>query len=154
MSAPMLTRRLVLEAPERVADGAGGYTETWVARGTLWAEVVPRGAGREVDAAILVMLIDEVFDAKITPSRAFSSISLKILNFSSGFSVAASMTRLAYSTPSVILVNVVILFKVACLSASEIFSLDTILSKFLAMVDIPRLRDSSLISINCTLNPD
>lgn len=51
MKAPQLTRRLVLEAPERVPDGAGGYTETWVARGTIWGEVDLRGAGREVDAA-------------------------------------------------------------------------------------------------------
>jgi head-tail adaptor len=51
MRPPALSRRLVLEAPERVADGAGGYVETWVARGAHWAEVVPRGAGREVDAA-------------------------------------------------------------------------------------------------------
>jgi len=50
MSRPVLSRRLVLEAPERVPDGAGGYTETWVARGWHWAEVVPRGAGREVKA--------------------------------------------------------------------------------------------------------
>jgi SPP1 family predicted phage head-tail adaptor len=50
MRAPRLTRRLVLEAPDRVPDGAGGYVETWVARGTLWGEVTLRGAGREVDA--------------------------------------------------------------------------------------------------------
>ncbi len=41
-----LSRALVLEAPQRVADGAGGFAETWVALGTLWAEVVP-GAGRD-----------------------------------------------------------------------------------------------------------
>jgi head-tail adaptor len=52
MSRPVLSRRLVLEAPERVADGAGGYSESWVARGRIWAEVAPRGTGREVDAAI------------------------------------------------------------------------------------------------------
>ena len=45
MSAPRLGRALVLEALERVADGAGGYSETWVPRGTLWAEVTA-GAGR------------------------------------------------------------------------------------------------------------
>ncbi|MEX5729284.1 SPP1 family predicted phage head-tail adaptor [Rhodovulum iodosum] len=45
MSPPVLGRKLVLEAPERVADGAGGYAETWVARGTLWAEVTPRTGG-------------------------------------------------------------------------------------------------------------
>ena len=41
-----LTRRLVLEAPERAPDGAGGFAETWVALGTLWAELVAR-TGRE-----------------------------------------------------------------------------------------------------------
>ena len=51
MSAPVLNRRLTLEAPERQPDGAGGFTETWVPRGRIWAEVLPRGAGREVDAA-------------------------------------------------------------------------------------------------------
>ena len=51
MSAPVLSRRLVLEAPDRVPDGAGGFSETWIALGHVWAEIVPRGAGREVDAA-------------------------------------------------------------------------------------------------------
>lgn len=50
MRPPVLSRRLVLEAPERVADGAGGYAETWVALGRVWADVAPRGAGQEVDA--------------------------------------------------------------------------------------------------------
>jgi head-tail adaptor len=42
-----LSRALVLEAPLRVPDGAGGFAESWQALGTLWAEVVP-GAGRDV----------------------------------------------------------------------------------------------------------
>lgn len=46
MSQPYLNRRLVLEAVERVPDGAGGFTETWVPRGALWAEVTAR-TGRE-----------------------------------------------------------------------------------------------------------
>lgn len=37
-----LNRRLVLEAPQRVSDGAGGFDETWIALGTLWAGVKPR----------------------------------------------------------------------------------------------------------------
>jgi len=44
MRPPVLSRPLVLEARARVADGAGGFVETWEARGTLWAEVAP-GAG-------------------------------------------------------------------------------------------------------------
>lgn len=47
MSGPVLNRRLVLEAPQRVPDGAGGFAESWAALGTLWAEVKP-GAGREI----------------------------------------------------------------------------------------------------------
>ncbi|PKP71755.1 MAG: phage tail protein [Alphaproteobacteria bacterium HGW-Alphaproteobacteria-4] len=46
MRAPRLNRALVLEAAERVADGAGGHVLSWVALGTLWAEVKP-GSGRE-----------------------------------------------------------------------------------------------------------
>ncbi|MDF1716420.1 MAG: phage head closure protein [Antarcticimicrobium sp.] len=46
MSAPVLSRRLVLEAPVRVPDGAGGAIESWTSLGTLWAEVRPR-SGRE-----------------------------------------------------------------------------------------------------------
>lgn len=42
-----LTRRLVLEAPERVADGAGGFAEVWQARGVLWAGM-RAGGGRAV----------------------------------------------------------------------------------------------------------
>ncbi|WP_323779495.1 head-tail adaptor protein [Leisingera sp.] len=38
---PKLTRKLVLEDPQREVDGAGGFIETWLALGTLWAEVTP-----------------------------------------------------------------------------------------------------------------
>jgi hypothetical protein len=46
MSGVRLDRRMVLEAPERVADGAGGFQLTWAVRGVLWAALKP-GAGRE-----------------------------------------------------------------------------------------------------------
>lgn len=46
MRAVRLTRRLVLEAPQTVPDGAGGHVLSWVVLGTLWAEVRP-GTGRE-----------------------------------------------------------------------------------------------------------
>ncbi|WGW02513.1 head-tail adaptor protein [Tropicibacter oceani] len=39
MSGVTLSRRLTLERPERVSDGAGGYAETWSALGTLWGDV-------------------------------------------------------------------------------------------------------------------
>ena len=52
-----LNRRLVLEAPARVADGSGGYSALWVARGQIWAAVTTRGAGREVDQAARLQLV-------------------------------------------------------------------------------------------------
>lgn len=47
MTPPNLNRLLVLEAIQRVADGAGGFNRNWVQRGQLWAEVLP-GSGRDV----------------------------------------------------------------------------------------------------------
>ncbi|MEM6618561.1 MAG: head-tail adaptor protein [Pseudomonadota bacterium] len=41
---------LRLEERQRVADGAGGFSETWVLRGNLWGDVVVRGVS-EADAA-------------------------------------------------------------------------------------------------------
>lgn len=49
MTERRLLRRLTLEEPAKAADGAGGNDETWVALGTLWAEVKP-STGREVVA--------------------------------------------------------------------------------------------------------
>ncbi|MEJ5216834.1 head-tail adaptor protein [Cognatishimia sp. D5M38] len=51
MSLPNLNRLLALEAPTQVADGAGGFSETWAVLGSLWAEVKPRtGRDREREA--------------------------------------------------------------------------------------------------------
>jgi len=46
MTAPRLSRKLVLETAIRVPDGAGGYAIVWSAVGTLWANVIA-GTGRE-----------------------------------------------------------------------------------------------------------
>jgi len=46
MAGVRLNRRLVLEAADRVPDGAGGVVVTWGARGTLWADIRAR-TGRE-----------------------------------------------------------------------------------------------------------
>lgn len=54
MKAPALTRKLLLEAPVQTPDGAGGFTTTWEARGTLWADVRP-GTGREKAAEFMTV---------------------------------------------------------------------------------------------------
>ena len=46
MKPPVLNRKLLLETPDRVPDGAGGYTITWVPLGEHWTEIRP-GTGRE-----------------------------------------------------------------------------------------------------------
>ncbi|MDX1785114.1 MAG: head-tail adaptor protein [Roseovarius sp.] len=46
MGRVTLNRQLVLEAPQRTADGAGGFDEVWTVQGTLWAQVKAR-SGRE-----------------------------------------------------------------------------------------------------------
>ncbi|MGV8955980.1 MAG: head-tail adaptor protein [Cypionkella sp.] len=46
MKAILLSRKLDLEAPQMVADGAGGFSRVWVSLGQVWAEVLA-GTGRE-----------------------------------------------------------------------------------------------------------
>ena len=46
MADPVMNRSLVLEAPQKIADGAGGYDRNWEPLGVLWAEV-KAGTGRE-----------------------------------------------------------------------------------------------------------
>lgn len=44
--APKLNRKLILEAPVTVPDGAGGFSVVWTSMGTIWAQIDPR-TGRE-----------------------------------------------------------------------------------------------------------
>jgi head-tail adaptor len=46
MSAPRLNRQLVLETPDVLSDGAGGFVQGWVPLGILWGAVTAR-TGRE-----------------------------------------------------------------------------------------------------------
>lgn len=45
-----LRHRLMLEAPQRISDAAGGVFETWTSIGQVWAEVTPI-TGNETFAA-------------------------------------------------------------------------------------------------------
>ena len=46
MGAPRLDRYLTLEEAQSVPDGSGGFTQSWVPLGDLWAEIRP-GTGSE-----------------------------------------------------------------------------------------------------------
>ena len=48
-----LNRRLVLEAPDETADGAGGFVRDYETVATLWASVEPTAARGDVVAAQL-----------------------------------------------------------------------------------------------------
>lgn len=46
MNVPRLNRRLLLETPDQVSDGAGGFNVVWRQLGWLWGEMTAR-TGRE-----------------------------------------------------------------------------------------------------------
>ncbi|WPY95074.1 head-tail adaptor protein [Limimaricola variabilis] len=48
MRPARLNRALLLEAPLRRPDGAGGFDQGWAALGTLWAAIEAR-SGRDLD---------------------------------------------------------------------------------------------------------
>lgn len=54
MTMPHLNRKLILEAPLREPDGAGGYTEDWHSLGDLWAEVRSRTGRERAEAGVPV----------------------------------------------------------------------------------------------------
>jgi head-tail adaptor len=54
MMPPVLGRRLILENAGRVPDGGGGFVESWLPLGQLWAEVRP-GRGRTAEGEGVVL---------------------------------------------------------------------------------------------------
>lgn len=70
MNVTKLSKKLQLEYPVRLPDGAGGYSEFWVTLGTLWGAVELRGSGRETDiASRLALKVTVRFAPFGSPSR-------------------------------------------------------------------------------------
>ena len=69
MNTPHLNRKMVLEAPQRSSDGAGGFSEVWQPLGIIWGEVLPRGAGREMIASELNLKVTVRAAPQGAPSR-------------------------------------------------------------------------------------
>jgi head-tail adaptor len=67
MSLPDLNRQLVLEGVTRVADGAGGFSESWVALGIHWAEVMARTGRERSGSAVPVSLMNYRITVRATP---------------------------------------------------------------------------------------
>jgi head-tail adaptor len=47
----------MLEAPVRLADGAGGYAESWGVLGEVWAEVTARTGRERAEAGVPVSAV-------------------------------------------------------------------------------------------------
>jgi head-tail adaptor len=70
MKGVHLCRRLVLEAPERIADDAGGFEESWVALGIVWADVRLRSGRETSDVTGRASEADYKIILRATPSGA------------------------------------------------------------------------------------
>lgn len=70
MSAPRLNRQLVLEGAVRSSDGAGGFSESWAALGTLWAEVTARTGRERAEAGGPVSAVSYRIVLRATPVGA------------------------------------------------------------------------------------
>lgn len=70
MKAPHLNRRLVLEAPSRTADGAGGFDETWAPLGEVWAEVTARVGSERREAGMPVSSVAYRIVVRAAPQGA------------------------------------------------------------------------------------
>lgn len=57
MTGPHLNRKLVLEAPDRISDGAGGFDQTWLPLGELWADVQARTGRERAEAGMPVSAV-------------------------------------------------------------------------------------------------
>lgn len=67
MSGPRLTRQLVLETPQRSPDGAGGYAESWMALGTLWAALASRSGRQTAQAGVPISKAGYRITVRATP---------------------------------------------------------------------------------------
>lgn len=70
-----LRHRLVLEEPQRVSDGAGGFTETWVEVATVWGALRPNGGSEAVDSGRLAGQVSHTVTLRhrdgVTPAMRF-----------------------------------------------------------------------------------
>lgn len=82
MANPVLNTELVLEAPQQIPDGGGGYRTVWAPIGTMWADVKPSSAreteigGRaasEVTHRIVIRSAPEASPRRPTPNCRFRS---------------------------------------------------------------------------------
>ncbi|QDC09775.1 head-tail adaptor protein [Oceanicola sp. D3] len=69
---PALNRKLVLEAPERMPDGLGGWSQTWAELGQLWAEVKSGSGWEKADEFLTVSSVPYRITVRAAPPGATS----------------------------------------------------------------------------------
>ncbi len=67
MKALSMNRRLVLEAPELLSDGAGGYRVNWIVLGQVWADVTARTGREGAQASIPVSRMGYAITVRSAP---------------------------------------------------------------------------------------
>jgi len=128
-------------------------TSTSGITGTGFMKCIPTTCGgRWVWAAIVVMEIEEVLLARIAAGGASRSRSRKILNFTSGCSVAASTTSSACATGSSV-VEVRIRARAASRCSAVTVPFFTCRSKFVRMVASTRSSRPGATSISVVSQP-
>ncbi|MBY6047516.1 head-tail adaptor protein [Vannielia litorea] len=71
-ASPVLNRKLVLETPERVPDGLGGWSRTWAELGQLWAEVKSGSGSERADEFLTVSSVPYRITVRAAPPGAMS----------------------------------------------------------------------------------
>lgn len=67
MSVPQLNRKLMLEAPQRVPDGAGGFSQNWQTLGEHWAEISARMGRERAEAGVPVSCVSYKIVVRAAP---------------------------------------------------------------------------------------
>ena len=123
--------------------------------GTGFMKCIPiTFSGRLVTEAILVMEMDDVFDARMAPGFDKPSISENSLSLVAMFSVAASTTRSAVLTPSANDDVILIFFNAWSRTAAVIVPFSTWRPRFFSIVANAFFSASSEISMSETGCPN
>lgn len=67
MGAPKLNRKLALQSPQRMPDGAGGWSVTWATLGHLWGEVRSSRGGTLTVATLDVARVPLTITVRAAP---------------------------------------------------------------------------------------
>lgn len=67
-----LNRKLVLEMPARMPDGAGGFTESWIALGVRWANIHMRSGREKAGVTGPLSLVSCVITVRAAPYHSDS----------------------------------------------------------------------------------